>query len=174
MSVIIEKKREVSRTSTMVAKLSTLLRHPETSHGQPMINENSIPQTKSIHVVVIWDDWRNLSPTERSSVILQAYSKATRFSDSNITVAMGLTAEESLRMGFLPYSIVSTRRQTDKVTLARLVKTMADAGGIVVKIGDSTQLRFASLEQAENAYRFLSQEIPGPYWAIIQDQPTAE
>ena len=87
---------------------------------------------------------------------------------------MGLLADEALRMGFLPYSIVTTRRQGDRPSLQGLARAMAGAGGIVVTVGSATQLRFASLEQAENAYRYLTQRIPGPYWAIVQEQAAAQ
>ena len=79
-----------------------------------------------------------------------------------------------MRMGFLSYSIVTTRRKSDKASLDSLAKAMATAGGIVVKVGSATQLRFATLEQAENAYRDLSQKVPGPYWAIVQEQSLPE
>ncbi len=105
---------------------------------------------------------------------MDAYAKAKRARGATITVAMGLTSEEALRMGFLPYSIVSTRRQGDKASQDELAKAMAGAGGIVVKVGSSMQLRFATLEQAEDAYRNLSQKVPGPYWAIVQEQSAAE
>jgi hypothetical protein len=125
-------------------------------------------------VVVIWDAWAGLSPADRSGVIIDAYAAAKRQRDMNITVAMGLTAEEALRMGFLPYGIVTTRREGDKASLPQLAKAMAAVGGVLVKVGASTQLRFPTSEQAENAYRELSQRVPGPYWAIIHDQSTAD
>lgn len=158
------------RTQALVNALSAVLRQPDPPQREPLVTENQIAQTKSIHVAVIWDAWKDLSPTERSKVILDAYTNAKRLRGSTITVAMGLTSEEALRMGFLPYSIVTTRRQGDKASPDELARVMAGAGGIVVKVGSSTQLRFATLEQAEDAYRHLSQQLPGPYWAIVQEQ----
>jgi hypothetical protein len=163
-------KSDVSQQRVLVDKLAEILRQPELSQGQPLIVENQIAQTKSVHVVVIWDEWKLLSPTERSKVIVDAYAKAKRLRGSTLTVAMGLTSEAALQMGFLPYSIVTTRRQGDGASPDDLAKAMTGAGGIVVKVGSSTQLRFATLEQAENAYRHLSQQLPGPYWAIVQEQ----
>jgi len=136
--------------------------------------ESQVGQTKSIHVVVIWDAWQKLSPIERSKIILDAYVKAKRLHGATITVAMGLTSEAALRMGFLPYSIITTRRQGDKVSLDELAKMMPGAGGVLLKVGSTTQLRFATLEQAEDAYRYLSQKVPGPYWAIVQEQTAGE
>lgn len=87
---------------------------------------------------------------------------------------MGLTSEQALRMGLLPYSIITTRRQGDPTSSEELAKAMEGAGGVVVRVGSSTQLRFATLEQAEDAYRHLSQQVPGPYWAIVHEQTNGE
>ena len=174
MQAIAKKSDAAQRASDLVDDLSAVLRQPGPSLGEPLIVENQIAQTKSVHVAVVWDEWKNLSPKDRSKIILDAYAKARRLRGSTITVGMGLTSEEALRMGFLAYSIVTTRRQGDDVPLDKLAKAMADAGGIVMKIGSSTQLRFAAREQAENAYRRLSQQVPGPYWAIVQEQVAAE
>jgi len=162
------------RAQALVNDLADVLQRPGAFQGEPLVVENQIAQTKSIHVVVIWDAWDGLSPTERSKVILDAYAKAKRHRGSTITVAMGLTSEEALRGGFLPYSIVTTRRQGDKVSPDELAQAMARAGGIVLKVGSSTQLRFATREQAEDAYRQLSQKVPGPYWAIVQELRSGE
>jgi hypothetical protein len=174
MPTIAGKSNAVHRAQALVDDLVAVLRQASPTQGEPLIVENQIAQTKSVHVVVIWDKWSDLSPSERSTIILDAYRKARRLQGSTITVAMGLTTEGALRMGFLPYSIVTTRRHGDKAVSDQLARAMAGAGGVVVKIGSSTQLRFASLEQAEDAYRRLSQVVPGPYWAIVQEQTAAE
>jgi hypothetical protein len=125
-----------------------------------------------VHVAVIWDEWKDLTPEERARVLREAYAKANRRRGYTITAAVGVTSEEALRLGLLPYSIVTTRRAGDKVLLDELSRAMASAGGVPVRIGTSAQLRFPTLEAAEDAYRLLSQEIPGPYWAIVHE-PTA-
>ncbi len=165
---------QAHRAQTLVDRLSAALRLPDSCRGEPLIVESQIAQTRSMHIVVIWDQWKNQSPAERSKIILEAYTDAKRLRGSTITVAMGLIGEEALRMGFLPYSIVTTRRHGDKASSDKLAKAMLGAGGVVVKIGSSTQLRFATLGQAEDAYRKLSQQVAGPYWAIVQEQAAAE
>ena len=162
------------RTQTLTDELSAALEESALVEGQPLVIENRIAQTKSVHVAIVWDAWGNLPSADRSKIIMSAYSKARRLRGSTITVAMGLTSEEALRMGFLPYSIVTTHRQGDKASLNELARAMAGAGGIVSKVGSSMQLRFATRQQAEDAYRYLSQQVPGPYWAIVQEQPAAE
>jgi hypothetical protein len=167
------KNNGTQQAQLLVDGLAQVLQQSGSSPREPLVVENRIAQTRSIHVVVIWDKWEDLSPVKRSRIIGDAYAKAKRLRDATITVAMGLTSEEALRLGFLPYSIVTTRRQGDTVSADALTKVMASAGGIVVKVGSSTQLRFATLEQAEDAYRYLSQQVAGPYWAIVQEQPAA-
>lgn len=162
------------QTQMLVDALFRALRKPATSRGEPMIVENRIAQTKSVHVTVVWDRWDDLPPEGRSHVILDAYARAGRLADLRITAAMGLTGEQALRMGFLPYGIIPTRRARDKASLQELESAMAAVGGLDLKIGSSTQLRFPTLEKAEDAYRELSQKIPGPYWAIVQEQPANE
>jgi hypothetical protein len=175
MPATARKNDAAQRAKALTDDLVALLQYSGASRSGPLVVvESRIAQTKSVHLVVIWDAWKDLSPTERSKIILDASAKAKRARGATITVAMGLTSEEALQMGFLPYSIVTTRRQGDEVPLDELAKAMGGAGGIVVKVGSSMQLRFATLQQAEDAYRYLSQKVPGPYWAIVQEQPAAE
>ena len=162
------------RSRGLTSQLCAALRRVEHSLREPLIVEDRVGQTQSLHVVVIWDKWKSLLPKDRSKVILDAYAMAERAQNMTFTMAMGLTGEEAFRLGFLPYSIVSTRRNGDTVSAAELEKTMAGLGGILLKIGQSVQLRYPTLEQAEDAYRKLSQRVPGPYWAIVHEQPARE
>jgi hypothetical protein len=164
----------IKRVQSLGNELSAILLQPGELPGEPFVVEDQIAQTKSLHVIVIWDEWKDLSQTDRSEIIMDAYAKAKRLATANITVAMGLTSEEALRAGFLTYGIVAMRRHGDKASLAELTRAMVNVGGVVLKIGDSTQLRFPTREQAEDAYRKLSQNLPGPYWAIVQDHPTSD
>jgi hypothetical protein len=159
------------RIQILADALYRAIRNPAPSRGEPMIVENRIAQTKSAHVTVVWDRWDDIPPEGRSKVILDAYARAGRLADLTITAAMGLTGEQALRIGFLPYSIIPTRRARDKASPQELESAMAAVGGLELKIGSSTQLRFPTLEKAEDAYRELSQKIPGPYWAIVHEQP---
>jgi hypothetical protein len=174
MPITASKSHTAQRAKALIEALAAALQRLAVLPGDPLVVESRIAQTKSLHVVVIWDAWIDLSPAERSKNIIDAYAKAKRVRGATITVAMGLTSEEALRMGFLPYSIITTRRQGDKASLDELAKAMVGAGGIVVKVGSSMQLRFPTLEQTEDAYRHLSQKVPGPYWAIVHEPSAAE
>jgi len=162
------------RIQTLADQLAAVLQKAGPSHGGPLVIENRIPQTKSLHTTVIWDKWNDLQPSDRSKVIIDAYAQANCHAGWTITVAMGLTSAEALRLGFLPYSIVTTCSKGDPESSASLVQAMSGAGGVVLKIGATTQLRFPTLGEAKEAYRQLAQRIPGPYWAIIHEQPNTE
>jgi hypothetical protein len=148
-------------------------RHDSSDHSQPLILENRVAQTKSVHLVVIWDFWADMASAERATIIREAAARSKHFRGSSITLALGVTSDEALRSGFLPFAIVATHRQKDPVSSDALAHALAKAPGVPVRIGDRLQLRFPTLDMAENAYRQLSQEVPGPYWAIVQDQTPA-
>jgi len=51
------------------------------------------------HLYVIWSDWADLSPLERSRMIMQAYEKYRGREIANrVTLAMGLTPDEARLM----------------------------------------------------------------------------
>ena len=75
-------------------------RNPESTAAQPVILEESQGANQPRHVYVIWDEWEDLSQTERSEIIMDAYEQRYGLEQSlAVTVAMGLTAEEADRMG---------------------------------------------------------------------------
>jgi hypothetical protein len=73
-------------------------------------------------------------------------------------------------MGYFNFRIITTRRQGDRASLGTLRRAMQSVGGLHVAVGNSFELRFATLEQAQEAYRQLSQQVPGPYWAIVEER----
>jgi len=174
MQATARKRGATVRVRDLTNELAARLGQADPARGEPLVVEDRIAKTRSIHVIVIWDKWADLSPSDRSPVILDAYAKAKRLQGSTITATIGVTGEESLRMGLLPYGIVMMVRRGDRASPAELARAMAGAGGVVLKVGSSTELRFATREQAEDAYRELSQKVPGPYWAIVQEQARAE
>ena len=98
MPATVRKNDAVQRTKALTDDLVTLLQYSGKSQSGPLVvMQNRIAQTKSIHVVMIWDAWKDLLPTERSKVILDASIKAKWARGATITVAMGLTSEEALR-----------------------------------------------------------------------------
>src|SRR5437868_14534019 len=85
---------------------------------QPIILEEQVPSTKSRHVRVIWDRWKELDDEQRSAVITDAYSQAEgQEAAEEITLAEGVTPQEALALGLLPYKVVPARKKTDSIPL---------------------------------------------------------
>jgi hypothetical protein len=139
---------------------------------EPYIIQDRVPQTRSRHAVVIWDAWSGMDRAERSRIIADAFEDAGVH--DAIRVAMGLTQQEALGMGYLPYQIVANWKKTDGAQVLHAIKkAIEDAPGIHVRTGSSEQLRYPTLEHAREAYRELSSALPGPYWAIVKEEGAA-
>lgn len=132
----------------------------------PYILQDRVAQTRSRHVAVIWNRWKDIDRSHRSKFIIDAYEKAGVLGADSVMVAIGLTEQEAMQMGYLPYSIVTLRKSSDPVSPAQLKQAMQSIGGVHLRDGSHLQLRFPTQELAQEAYRQLAQKIPGPYWAI--------
>ncbi len=155
----------------LVEKLVDRIRNT-VSLEEPYIVQDRIPQTQSRHVVVIWDAWEQLDGAERGKIITDAFEDAG-IADA-IRVAMGITQQEALDMGYLPYQTVSNWKKSDgEEVRGAIKKAIENTAGIRVQAGSSMQLRYPTMELAQEAYRRLSELVKGPYWAIIkQDNAT--
>jgi hypothetical protein len=147
--------------------LANKLSQPIDNLSEPFVVENSISQTNTLHSLVIWDRWSKMNSAERSKLILDAYRQSNRAPGKSITVAMGLTQREALELGFLRYSVISTHRKGDPVSLSEIKRAYENAGGIIETVGSSTVHRYPTQEAAETAYRELTKKVPGPYWALV-------
>lgn len=68
--------------------------------GEPLIIEES-PRDgdRPNHLYVVWSEWGDLTPIERSRLILQAYEKYRgRDLATSVTLAMGLMPDEARHM----------------------------------------------------------------------------
>ncbi len=69
--------------------------------GEPLIIEEA-PRSgeRPNHLYVVWSEWGDLTPIERSRLILQAYERYKgRDIATGVTLAMGLTPAEARQMG---------------------------------------------------------------------------
>jgi len=139
----------------------------------PLVVENRALSGRSIHLLVIWDAWRDLSNIERSSVIMDAHA-LVHDKEPVPAVAMGVTGSEAISLGYLPFRIAPLIRKTDGLSLAKAEKAMQKAGGVQVRAGNALDIRFATHAQATNAYRTLQSELPSPVWTLIEERPAAE
>lgn len=92
-------------TTDRQARLAELLEaeweHPQ--NAEPLIIEEKPRQeAPPNHIYVIWQEWSDLSPLERSRVIFAAYTRklgeANEILLQEVTLAMGLTPDEARRM----------------------------------------------------------------------------
>lgn len=152
----------------LTTQLVAQIKSPAAAHA-PFIVENRVPQTHTRHVVVIWDAWADLDPAERSRLIMDAYTNAGVLSSDTVSVAMGITEQEALHLGYLNYSVVAHHKKTDPVTLSQLRKALEQVGGVHVRRGTHFEVRFPTRELAEQAYRQLQEAMPGPWWGIAHE-----
>ena len=80
----------------LVAKLEDELAGRSTT-GPKIVEEEQFGNR--IHVIVIWDAWRDLSPEERGRAIMDAYEHERQNDVLRITLASGLTVTEAKRLG---------------------------------------------------------------------------
>ncbi len=72
-------------------------------NAEPLIIEESPrPDAPPNHIYVVWQEWSDLTPLERSRVIFAAYTQKLGFASEaflqEVTLAMGLTPEEARAM----------------------------------------------------------------------------
>ncbi|MGA2497262.1 MAG: hypothetical protein ABSH20_05950 [Tepidisphaeraceae bacterium] len=72
-------------------ELSNRLRDDPDSLELPLIVENRIPQSHSVHLLVIWDRWHDIPNRERARLITDAFAEAHPRDPATVTVPMGLT-----------------------------------------------------------------------------------
>jgi len=90
----------VDRHDQMTKRLFQEWQEPRSEEGEPLIIEESPrPGGGPNHLYVIWSEWSDLSPLERSRIILQAYRESHDLPRAMlVTLAMGLTPDEARLM----------------------------------------------------------------------------
>lgn len=151
----------------LVAVLANELRVPASggSH-QPFIFEQEIPQTDTFHVIVFWDRWREVPPEERSAIIMDAYERTEPSMVPQVTIAMGVTVEEAIRMDLLPFQVQPMTRDSDHADSERLRTLMIEEGAVQTR--DGLQLRFPTRRLAEEAMERLLKEAPEGHWTLVE------
>lgn len=95
--------RTVSQTDAerLLELLYQEWRAQRAGEGEPLIIEEA-PRSGELpnHLYVVWSEWGDLTPIERSRLILQAYERYRgRDIATRVTLAMGLTPAEARQMG---------------------------------------------------------------------------
>jgi hypothetical protein len=136
------------------------------SKGQPLVFVNRIGTSGALNVTVVWQAWSDLGHQARSDIIVDAYR---RMGVEKIPIALGLTFEEAISSGLLPFSIVPLVRESDPISRDSIRTALLHEGAVETSSG--LVLRFADSGQAQEAYRRLIQSVSGPYWSIVHELP---
>ena len=160
--------------STLVAALADRLRQPLDLPDLPLITVNRITPTRSAHVLVIWDKWKDLKIPERGRVITDAFAAAFPADNWVVSLPMGLTPGEALTQGYLRCLIIPYVSASDHVTAKQIRDAMASAGGVMMRVGNDKRLGFATRAQAETAYRRLLEKINKPIWVLVGEGSSTE
>jgi hypothetical protein len=167
-------KKPQNKHAKLVTTLANRFMKPAESTDLPLVVVNQLSRTSGKHILVIWDDWQDLSGAERGKIITDAYLAAHPDEQTPVTIPIGVTASEALAMGYLKYEIQTLVRKEDNVTTKQITDAMKTVGGIYMQIGTKVQLRFATQAQAETAYRTLNTMLPSPIWALVRETASGD
>ena len=128
----------------------------------PIVFEIPIELSDKKDVLVVWEAWRDIRSEDRSSIILEAYGE----DGGSIAQALGVTYDEAIEQQVLPYAVQPMNRRGEADPEA-VRNAMIRQGGIL--FGDKkVDLRFPSLQLAQDAFERLVQDLPTGYWSIVQ------
>ncbi len=166
MPTVREKKTWERNHASLVGGLYEAMR-AGAAKGQPLVFVNRIGTSGALNVTVVWQAWSDLGHQARSDIIVDAYR---RMGAEKIPIALGVTFEEAILSGLLPFSIVPLVRESDPISPDRIRTALLQEGAVETSGG--LLLRFADSRQAQEAYRRLVQSAPGPYWSIVHEIKT--
>jgi len=164
---IISREPDLGKFSNLISELQKELRSPGSQ--QPIILEERIAATGSRHVYVIWEEWSNVPDEVRSQIILQAYRTEESEETPEITIAVGVTPWESLALGLLPYQV----RPLGATALHEECNRAIQHESKHTILGElSLDLRYTTLDAAEEGKMRLEHLLPGSNWSIVQEIET--
>jgi hypothetical protein len=155
----------------LVVKLAGFLFQPPLK-GQPFIIRKSIGTTGLQNLIVIWDRWHGVPLQERTEIILAANDTLETTMRANLSLALGRTMDEAISLGYLPFRVEPISRSGSSADRDRILNALREEGA--VETGQGLQLRFPTLEQAQDAFIQLEGKVSGPHWSIIQEVPQTE
>ena len=153
----------------------------EATRRGPVIFEDPLAPGE-ISVIVAWEAWRGLLPSDRSTVIREAYSRHSRTLENGVhdpdiskkpdspvvpkvMAATGATWNEALDPVLLPYSI-HPNVEPGEIDPDDLETVMLDAGALETPEG--VHLRFPNHTLASLVHGRLMQQMPEARWSIRQ------
>lgn len=164
---------ETGATDAQASKLTQLLADEmkkEVDLGQPLeqpiIVENKIGRSGSLHVAVIWERWGLVPAGERSRIVFKAYEQVDPDQVDSITIALGATTLEAIDLGLLPYGVEPTIKEGDGVSPQRVDELLQGERAVATPSG--LILRFPSRDAAEAARQRLVEKSDERFWALVR------
>jgi hypothetical protein len=137
---------------------------------QPLILERVTNPAGERYVTVIWDKWKGVPDESRPDVVFAAYQKAEgkEYADS-IALAEAMTPDEAVALGRMRYAVVPIGGDGNGLPSAAYKKAITEEARSTVFGPQAKVLRYARIEDAEEAYTRLTERLPGSRWVITQD-----
>lgn len=136
-------------------------RKGQTNAGGPAIFEIPLDQSDLLDVMVIWNDWQGVRSEDRTQLIKEAYSDL----QERLALALGLTYNEAIDQGVLPYRVRLQFGQQPEFDDEPLLSAYFRVGGVMTDDG-RVDLRYPTKSTAEAAVGQLQQMLPGTEWII--------
>jgi hypothetical protein len=153
------------RHRELVGQLSRELAGKPT-RGGPVIFEIPLDQRDEVDVFVVWQAWEGLRWEDRSSVILEAYQGLP----TKVAQPLGVTYDEAVQQGLLPYAIEPNVHRGEKADEGRLRDALLKQGAIELPDrGGTIRLLFPNRRMAESACDDLRKAVPEADWSIVQN-----
>lgn len=159
--------RAASLREQLTIELAGYLFSPP-ERGQPIVLRRIVGRTTSQNLYVFWDKWKGIPLEERTEIILAANDALEGTVKVDISLAAGRTIDEAIALGYLPFRIVPVENEMDEETWERAEAAMRAEGA--AETSNGLQLRFASPQDAREAYVRLQRKLPGPFWILIEEQ----
>lgn len=129
--------------------------------GGPVIFEIPLDQPDKLDVMVVWDEWAEVRSEDRTRLIQEAYKDKTDL----LALALGVTYQEALIQGVLPFRVQPRLATQPKFSKEKLRTAYWSVGGLAGPEG-RMDLRFPTRTTAEEAVRQLEKRLPGSQWMI--------
>jgi hypothetical protein len=127
----------------------------------PVIFEMPISQSDNIDVMVIWQDWQDVRPEDRATLIKEAYKDKADY----LSLTLGLTLEEAIQEGVLPYRVRPRFQEQPEFSEDVMQSALLSVGAFQGPEGKII-MRFPTQETAETACQRLSEKLPGSVWVV--------
>src|SRR5271157_2408977 len=131
------------------------------TQGGPVIFEIPLEQSDKLDVMVVWEAWQGVRSEDRTRLIQEAY----REQQDSLALALGVTYEEAIEQGLLPFRVRPRFRQQVDFREEALRSASLSVGGFE-RPDNVIELRYPSRTVAEETIRRLEELLPGTEWSV--------